>query len=84
MKTAVLCVAPYSLVEVYRRFRGACYLHLQGDVEARRLPLDTPNKMREIYWAEIGNSDVVKLITKQLLIRKRIAESLFECRKFPS
>jgi hypothetical protein len=24
-------VAPYSLVEVYRRFRGACCLHHQGD-----------------------------------------------------
>jgi hypothetical protein len=25
-------VAPCSLVEVYRRFRGACCLHYQGDV----------------------------------------------------
>jgi hypothetical protein len=24
-------VAPCSLVEVYRRFRGACFLHHQGD-----------------------------------------------------
>jgi hypothetical protein len=24
-------VAPCSLPEVYRRFRGACYLHHQGD-----------------------------------------------------
>jgi hypothetical protein len=24
-------VAPCSLVEVYRRFRGACCLHYQGD-----------------------------------------------------
>jgi hypothetical protein len=24
-------IAPYSLVEVYRRFRGACCLHHQGD-----------------------------------------------------
>jgi hypothetical protein len=24
-------VAPCSLVEVYRRFRGACYLHHHGD-----------------------------------------------------
>jgi hypothetical protein len=32
MKMAVFCVvAPCSLVEVYRRFRGACYLHHQGD-----------------------------------------------------
>jgi hypothetical protein len=28
----VFCVvAACSLVEVYRRFRGACYLHHQGD-----------------------------------------------------
>jgi hypothetical protein len=24
-------VAPRSLVEAYRRFKGACYLHHQGD-----------------------------------------------------
>jgi hypothetical protein len=24
-------VAPYSLVEIYRSFRGACCLHNQGD-----------------------------------------------------
>jgi hypothetical protein len=31
-KMAVLrVVQPCSLVEVYRRFRGACYLHHQGD-----------------------------------------------------
>jgi hypothetical protein len=32
MKMAVFwVVAPCSLVEVYRRFRGACYLHHQVD-----------------------------------------------------
>jgi hypothetical protein len=32
MKMAVFwVVAPCSLVEVYRRFRGACCLHHQGD-----------------------------------------------------
>jgi hypothetical protein len=32
MKMAVFWfVAPCSLVEVYRRFRGACCLHNQGD-----------------------------------------------------
>jgi hypothetical protein len=32
MKMAVFCiVAPCSLVEVYRHFRGACCLHHQGD-----------------------------------------------------
>jgi hypothetical protein len=32
MKMAVYrVVAPCSLVEVYRRFRGACCLHHQGD-----------------------------------------------------
>jgi hypothetical protein len=32
MKSAVFwVVAPCSLVEVYRRFRGACCLHHQGD-----------------------------------------------------
>jgi hypothetical protein len=32
MKMAVFwVVAPGSLVEVYRRFRGTCYLHHQGD-----------------------------------------------------
>jgi hypothetical protein len=29
-------VAPYCLVEVYRRFRGACFLHYQGDEYAAR------------------------------------------------
>jgi hypothetical protein len=28
-------VAPYSLVEVHRRFRGSCFLHYQGDSPAR-------------------------------------------------
>jgi hypothetical protein len=33
LKMAVFwVVAPRSLVEVYRRFRGACYLHLHGDL----------------------------------------------------
>jgi hypothetical protein len=33
MKMAVFrVVAPCRLVEFYRRFRGACYLHHQGDV----------------------------------------------------
>jgi hypothetical protein len=32
MKVAIVCVdAPCSLVEAYRRFRGACCLHHQGD-----------------------------------------------------
>jgi hypothetical protein len=32
IKMAVFSVAaPYSLVEFYRRFRGACCLHYQGD-----------------------------------------------------
>jgi hypothetical protein len=32
MKIAVFrLVAPCSLVEVYRRFRGGCYLQSQGD-----------------------------------------------------
>jgi hypothetical protein len=32
MKMAVVCVVePCSLVEVYRRFRGTCCLHHQGD-----------------------------------------------------
>jgi hypothetical protein len=32
MKMAVFwVVAPYSLVEVYRRFRGACCIHHEGD-----------------------------------------------------
>jgi hypothetical protein len=32
LKMAVFwAVTPCSLVEVYRRFRGACYLHHQGD-----------------------------------------------------
>jgi hypothetical protein len=29
-------VAPCSLVEVYRRFRGACCLHYQGDDGGRK------------------------------------------------
>jgi hypothetical protein len=28
-------VAPCSLVEAYRRFRGACYLHHQGDLRSK-------------------------------------------------
>jgi hypothetical protein len=33
MKIAVFwIVAPCSLVDVYRRFRGTCCLHYQGDV----------------------------------------------------
>jgi hypothetical protein len=31
MKTVFWSTAPYSLEEVYRRFRGACCLHHQGD-----------------------------------------------------
>jgi hypothetical protein len=32
MKVAIFwVVAPCSLVNVYRRFRGTCYLHQQGD-----------------------------------------------------
>jgi hypothetical protein len=32
MKMAVFwVVAPCSLVEIYRRFRGACCIHIQGD-----------------------------------------------------
>jgi hypothetical protein len=35
MRMAVFwVVAPYSLVEVYRRFRGACCLHHNGDEAA--------------------------------------------------
>jgi hypothetical protein len=30
---AVFWDVPCSLVEFYRRFRGACYLHYQGDEE---------------------------------------------------
>jgi hypothetical protein len=30
-------VAPYSLVEVYQRFRGPCCLHHQGDEKPTRL-----------------------------------------------
>jgi hypothetical protein len=30
-KTVFWVVAPYSLVEVYLRFSGACCLHYQGD-----------------------------------------------------
>jgi hypothetical protein len=29
--TVFWAVAPYSLVEVYGRFRGVCFLHLQGE-----------------------------------------------------
>jgi hypothetical protein len=43
----LLGVAPCSLVEVYRRFRGAWYLHHQGDV-GRLLPDYTaPHPRRE-------------------------------------
>jgi hypothetical protein len=46
MKMAVFwVVAPYSLVEVYQRFRGACCLHHQGDV--RRW-------VRQILYIKIG------------------------------
>jgi hypothetical protein len=40
MKMAVFwVVAPYSLVEVYQRFRGPCCLHHQGDtMEAATTP----------------------------------------------
>jgi hypothetical protein len=30
-------VAPYSLVEVYQRFRGPCCLHHQGDESFKNL-----------------------------------------------
>jgi hypothetical protein len=33
--------APYSLEEVYRRFRGACRLHHQGDESRRNNPVDS-------------------------------------------
>jgi hypothetical protein len=36
MKMAVFwVVVPRSLVEVYRRFRGACCFHHQGDVTSK-------------------------------------------------
>jgi hypothetical protein len=42
MKMAVFwVVAPCSLAEVYRRFRGACFLRLQGDESLRRHPEDS-------------------------------------------
>jgi hypothetical protein len=34
-------VAPYSLVEVYQRFRGPCCLHDQGDTTRRYNPEDS-------------------------------------------
>jgi hypothetical protein len=35
--TAILDIAPCSLVEVERRFIGACCLHLQGDEGSKHL-----------------------------------------------
>jgi hypothetical protein len=38
MKMAVFwVVAPCSLVEVYRRFKGACCLHHKGDVGSKHV-----------------------------------------------
>jgi hypothetical protein len=31
MKLVLFWAVAFVLVEVYRRFRGACFLHLQGD-----------------------------------------------------
>jgi hypothetical protein len=31
-KTVFCVIAPCSLVEIYRRFRGACYLHHQAEL----------------------------------------------------
>jgi hypothetical protein len=45
MKMAVFwVVAPWSLVEVYQRFRGPCCLHHQGDEVATRLHGATTHK----------------------------------------
>jgi hypothetical protein len=51
MKMAVFwVVAPYSLVEVYQRFRGPCCLHHQGNV-GKLLPDYTPR--RQPSWTHV-------------------------------
>jgi hypothetical protein len=58
MKMAVFwVVAPCSLEEVYRRFRGACCLHQQGDDGGYNL-LDhrmNGNILEELYMGRIEN-----------------------------
>jgi hypothetical protein len=45
-------VAPFSVVEVYRRFRGACCLHHQGDDEAESTS-EMPVNSYQITWRNI-------------------------------
>jgi hypothetical protein len=60
-------VAPCSLVEVYQRFRGPCFLHHQGDES------DDPIRQLVLYEKNFGwiavwelNSEVLAGIALQL------------------
>jgi hypothetical protein len=59
MKIAVFwVVAPCSLVEVYQRFRGPCYLHYQGDEynpEDSRQRIELLNECKKQTKKEIWN-----------------------------
>jgi hypothetical protein len=46
-------VAPWSLVEVYQRFRGPCYLHHQGDETTRRYNPEDSHQTKHRIKAKI-------------------------------
>jgi hypothetical protein len=55
---AVFCVVlPFSLVQVYRHFRGACCLHHQGD-ESTRLHGATTQKTAIFILATVRTSNL--------------------------
>jgi hypothetical protein len=65
MKMAVFwVVAPCSLVEVYQRFRGPCYLHHQSDSPDFIKILGIDLQFKNGYWAETTNFKRTHLYSK--------------------
>jgi hypothetical protein len=56
MTTVFWIVAPCSLVEVYRRFRGPCCLHHQGDESLIMEAASTPETSVNVYQTTRHNN----------------------------
>jgi hypothetical protein len=52
-------VAPYSLLDVYRRFRGACCLHHQSDVSIIALTMNaaSTSEMSVNFYQTTGRNN---------------------------